>query len=169
MTQFVHKDPTMYGVLERGMGGMFVGLGSGETDEQSVFLRGEFSPVRGVENVGRVFIIAKGCYVVNDDVWRRDGTRKSSSLDTSAEGFTKCVKSGQSRRLPGAARSCASRLRKNAEGGVLLRNDAREGALPLDPIKGKPLKSFNLRIWGFGVSNPNGVQGQSPWPFSAAC
>jgi hypothetical protein len=62
------------------MGGMFGGLGSGETDEQSVFLRGEFSPVRGVENVGRVGLIAKGCYVVNDDVWRRDGTRKSSSL-----------------------------------------------------------------------------------------
>ncbi len=106
MTQFVKKDPTMYGVLERGMGGMFVGLGSGETDEQSVLLRGEFSPVRGVENVDRVGIIAKGWYVVNDDVWRRDGTRKSSSLNASVEGVTKCVKSSQSRGLPSVARSC---------------------------------------------------------------
>ncbi len=30
--------------------------------------------------------------------------------------------------------------------------------MPLDPIKGETKKR------GFGVSNPNGVQGQSPWP-----
>jgi hypothetical protein len=40
---------------------------------------------------------------------------------------------------------------------------------PLGPIKGAPLKSLFLINWGFGVSNPNGVQGQRPWPFTKAC
>jgi hypothetical protein len=36
-----------------------------------------------------------------------------------------------------------SRLRKKANEGISLRNDGLQGALPLDPIKGKPMKSFS--------------------------
>jgi hypothetical protein len=74
-----------------------------------------------------------------------------------------------SQRINTLAQKRANRLLKNAGEKLLLSNQVRQGALPLDPIKGKPLKSSSLRNWGFGVSNPNGVQGQSPWPFSAAC
>jgi hypothetical protein len=37
----------------------------------------------------------------------------------------------------------AGRLGKNSNEVRLLRNDERLGALPLDPIKGKPLKSLS--------------------------
>ena len=36
-----------------------------------------------------------------------------------------------------------NRLRKNAGWQYLLRNEAMQRALPLDPIKGKPLKSLS--------------------------
>ena len=49
----------MHGVFERRASGMFVGLGSGETDEQSVFFRREFPPTCRVENVGRALVIAE--------------------------------------------------------------------------------------------------------------
>jgi hypothetical protein len=105
VTQFVHKNPVIYTVFERGVSGRFAGCRSGNTEKESAFLHGEFSPIPDVENVGRVVVIAKGYDVVDNDGWRRDRTAKPISFESGYEAVAKSGNSGQSGRMPGVALS----------------------------------------------------------------